>query len=758
MIREQGMKKVELLAPAGSYESFLGAIHAGADAVYLGGQKFGARAYADNFTTEEVCRAIRYAHIYGKKVYLTLNTLVKNREFDEIYNYVLPFYQEGLDGIIIQDFGVFSAIGEWFPGIERHISTQMTVTGVRGAVWLKQLQADRIVPARELTLEEIRKIKEETDIELETFVHGAVCYCYSGQCLFSSLLGGRSGNRGRCAQPCRLPYRMEQDVKEQYPLSLKDMCTIAILPKLIEAGIDSFKIEGRMKSPEYAAGVTAIYRKYIDLYYTAPDIPYQVDETDMEKLRSLYIRSEISEGYYFRHNGKEMITLDSPAYAGRDDVLAEQIRKDYVEADMRLPVQAAARLVEGEPAELTLVCKNTSEVQMLEKSWDKVSVTVHGECVQPALKQPLSRDAVSRQLNKFGNTSFMLTDLEVKLGENVFLPVKALNELRRRACEQLEQELAGCYGLAHRQMNDAEAAPDRRVKEAVNEKDIYKRQVREIPDDLHVCVLSREQAMAAAGAGVSRIYLASELSSDRRWLEKLTECCGEKTELYLALPHVMRYSDKVFCREIEALFEKDIFSGLLARNVEELGWLDAAEDVRKGRKVVTDAGLYIWNAKAYDFLAAAGHEHYLPYELNLYEIRELIKETGNTDFAMTIYGRLPMMVSANCIAKTEGACRKQAGENGAFRYLTDRYQKKMPVYVNCSHCYNVIFNSLPLSLHQNITTIKKEGIHTFRLDFTTENGNDVDRIIRYFKGILRGEVMPPPYEEYTKGHFKRGVE
>ena len=200
------MKKVELLAPAGNYESFLGAVHAGADAVYLGGAKFGARAYAENFTKEEICRAIRYAHIYKRKVYLTLNTLVKEREFHEVYEYLRPFYDAGLDGVIIQDLGVFFAVGEWFPHLPRHISTQMTVTGSLGAAYLKSLGAKRIVPARELSLAEIVEMKKETDIEVETFIHGAVCYCYSGQCLFSSILGGRSGNRGRCAQPCRLPY------------------------------------------------------------------------------------------------------------------------------------------------------------------------------------------------------------------------------------------------------------------------------------------------------------------------------------------------------------------------------------------------------------------------------------------------------------------------------------------------------------------------------------------------------------------------
>ena len=267
-------RRVELLAPAGNYESFLGAICAGADAVYLGGEKFGARAYADNFSEEEICRAVSYAHVFGRKVYLTVNTLMKESELEELIPYLEPFYLAGLDGVIVQDIGALLAIKEAFPGLELHASTQMSITGSYGAGMLKELGVVRVVPARELSLSEIESLGRETGLEIEAFIHGAMCYCYSGQCLFSSILGGRSGNRGRCAQPCRLPYRIGGDGKpgtEQYPLSLKDMCTISFLPKLIEAGISSFKIEGRMKKPEYAAGVTAIYRKYIDLYYEKGD-------------------------------------------------------------------------------------------------------------------------------------------------------------------------------------------------------------------------------------------------------------------------------------------------------------------------------------------------------------------------------------------------------------------------------------------------------------------------------------------------------
>ena len=422
------MKKVELLAPAGNYEAFLGAIHAGADAVYLGGEKYSARAYADNFSDEEVISAIRYAHILGKKVYLTINTLMKQDEYKVLCSYVAPFYQSGLDGVIIQDLGAFEILKETFPNLELHASTQMTLTSELGVSYLKELGACRVVPARELSLDEIRSIKEKVDIEIECFVHGAMCYCYSGQCLFSSILGGRSGNRGRCAQPCRLPYKFSEKGEETYPFSLKDMCTISFIPKMIEAGIDSFKIEGRMKKPEYAAGVTAIYRKYIDMYYEKGEDGFEVSKSDMENLSKLYIRSEIQDGYYFRHNGKEMITPGKPSYIGSDDTYLNKIRQEYIEKKERLPITIYGSFFVGEKASLPAV-------------YDAISVTVEGDLVDAAQNRPMSQEDVLKQLTKLGNTCFSCEMPHVEVGEGIFVPNKTLNELRRTLLQRLEDKI-----------------------------------------------------------------------------------------------------------------------------------------------------------------------------------------------------------------------------------------------------------------------------------------------------------------------------
>ena len=322
--------RVEILAPAGSMECLKAAITAGADAVYTGGALFGARAYAHNLTEEELLEAIDYVHLHGRRLYLTVNTLIKDREMEkQMYDYLLPYYRQGLDAVIVQDIGLFRFIRKHFPDLPIHASTQMTLTGVDGAKFLEKEGAQRIVTSRELSMAEMKKIADETELEIESFVHGALCYCYSGQCLFSSFIGGRSGNRGQCAQPCRLLYRTPEAKRPQYLLSLKDICTLELIPEMIESGIYSFKIEGRMKKPEYAAAVAFQYRKYADLYLKyyeecpAEEDPaayamkkYRVREEDRQMLLDLYNRGGFHTGYYHTQNGREMISLNRPNHAG----------------------------------------------------------------------------------------------------------------------------------------------------------------------------------------------------------------------------------------------------------------------------------------------------------------------------------------------------------------------------------------------------------------------------------------------------------
>ncbi len=330
--RQMGVKvnkQIEILAPAGSYESMRAAMNAGCDAVYIGGGSFGARAYANNLDEETLLRAIDEAHIRDKKLYLTVNTLIKEEELaDRLYRFLESFYREGLDAVIVQDPGVMHFIHRNFPLLPIHASTQTTVTMSQGAGLFKDSGVTRLVTARELSLKEIRDIRDNTDLELETFVHGALCYCYSGQCLMSSMIGGRSGNRGRCAQPCRMPYQFYSEGRkvsagnEKYLLSPKDINTTALIPELVEAGINSFKIEGRMKRPEYSAGVAYMYRKCTDRYLEYGRERYQEYlrspeyETDRIALMDLYNRGGFSEGYGRTYHGKPMMSLLRPNHSG----------------------------------------------------------------------------------------------------------------------------------------------------------------------------------------------------------------------------------------------------------------------------------------------------------------------------------------------------------------------------------------------------------------------------------------------------------
>lgn len=758
------MKKVELLAPAGNYESFLGAIHAGADAVYLGGDKFGARAYAGNFQEEELCRAIRYAHLFGKKVYLTVNTLIKEQEFDSLYEYLLPFYEAGLDAVIVQDIGVFSYIREVFPDMPLHVSTQMTVTGEYGAEFLKKEGAARIVPARELSLEEIRCIKNRTGIEIEAFIHGAMCYCYSGQCLFSSILGGRSGNRGRCAQPCRLPYEVSREGRPvsgaSYPLSLKDMCTIHHIPELIQAGIDSFKIEGRMKKPEYAAGVTAIYRKYIDRYYENPKGPNCVCREDMEALEALYIRSEIQDGYYYKHNGAEMVTEDKPSYRGSDEKLLKDIREAYIEKGPSLPISIYACFRQGEPASAAASCRG-------------IWVSVTGNVVQKALKQPVSAKNIEEGLQKLGGTVFFPEEITVEAQKDIFCPLREINELRRLLISELEEKLLQAHSpgtLGRRIIQQKMPLEVREVPAAVeHSRNQYLTELRRAEHTaaesfrskksrFHISVSKKEQLQALLDSSIlpERIYLDSDMCrEEEEWtglLQQVRTACeakGEKPELYIAMPYILRRRDHAYLERIwQVLCRAD---GCLFRNLETYGYLTA-----KGyaKPLCSDAGVYIWNTWAAAFWKEKTRMCCLPYELNRKEQKALIQ--GGNGLEQVVYGYLPMMVAANCVAKTTGGCEGRQDRAFGSYVLKDRYQKKFPVYTNCEHCYNVIYNSVPLSLHAKWEE-KPENICR-RLDFTVETKKETAQVLEYFEKLDKNPALKPTYGDYTTGHEKRGAE
>ncbi|MGN0402105.1 MAG: U32 family peptidase [Acetatifactor sp.] len=768
--------RIELLAPAGDVNAFYGAISAGADAVYLAGERFGARAYAENFTEEKLIECIRYGHLFGRKIYLTVNTLFKEEDISSLYGFLKPLYEANLDAVIVQDAGVLRFIRDNFPGLELHGSTQISLCTEYGAALMKSMGVSRIVPARELSLNEIKEIKNHVDIELETFIHGAMCYCYSGQCLFSSILGGRSGNRGRCAQPCRLPFTVKEAAnavnkgigekinipeKEKYYLSMKDMCTIEHIPALINAGISSFKIEGRMKKPEYTAGVTSIYRKYIDLYYALlekhgakeAEKKYCVDPKDLQKLSTLYIRSETQDGYYFRQNGKEMITLSNPGYSGSDNDLLENIRQNYLNRKLKHVVDMQACFHQGKPVTLKLTCNH-------------VSVTVSGNNAQTALKQPITEDNIRNQITKLGDGPFTAGKVIIEMSDNIFYPLKEINELRRQAVSALENaiiENANSENENFENKNTGDLSLEDtdfniRILEELSKKEetsvnvSFSEKHRENPGDWMISVSTSEQLQGLARwyqkypseTKPRYVYLPGDLALEMPEIIREAERNLKGSFFMLSLPYIFRQRDKRYLDELISLVEKgNTFHGFLVRSADELGYL---RERKAACLIHTDANLYVWNSEALKEICQWSEMLCLPYELRAFEQRQLLK--SDVSFAKVCYGRIPMMISANCVLRTVAHCDKK--ENRSI-ILEDRYGKGFPVVRDCRHCTNIIYNSVPLFLHSEIS--KWKGMVSLRLDFTTETCLEVNQILNAF--IAGGNFKP---SEYTTGHEKRGVE
>ena len=725
-------RNIELLAPAGNYECFIAALNAGADAVYLGGKDFGARSFAGNFEEDEIIKALHYAHLLNKKIYLTLNTLIKEKEWNKVYPFLKNLYAHGLDGVIIQDIGLIPYLKEFFPLMEIHISTQMTVTSIESAKYLYDLGVSRIVPARELTMDEIKQMKREVPVELETFIHGALCYCYSGQCLFSSFLGGRSGNRGKCAQTCRLPYQVMknhvsmQNKQPTYPLSLKDMCTVSLLPQLIESGIDSFKIEGRMKSSEYVAGVTSIYRKYIDLYIQ--DGMIKVTKEDNEILNKLYVRSSLGTGYYNKMNGKDMVSFYNPSYSSINDEMTENIRKKYCEKVIELPIDISIYLEPDKPSKLTA-------------SFGNISIDVLGEKVSVAKNRPLSKADIEKQLIKTGNYIFKVNNIKYDITEDCFMTIKQLNEIRRVALEKLEQKL-----LEKTFRNISEIDTDTTI--SASPKMIKTKN----QTNFSVSVMNINQLKVLKDYNVSKIYIPADLIIHQdislQDIDKFVSAKINRPEIFLSLPRIIRNKDQKYLSNVANLLNSDMINGVLIKDLDELNYI---KNLETKIKKDFDHNLYVWNQTSLNFLKKEADSICAPLELSRYELNDL----NDNDIQLIVYGHLPMMVSANCIMKTTDNCNKS--NNSFNQSIFDRYKKEHMVFCNCIHCYNEIYNSLPLSLHNEMKNLENDGYYNFRLDFTFENPELEISILQYFMNGLYRNKETFPIKEYTTGHVTKGA-
>ena len=750
------MKELELLAPAGSLKTLKAVIHAGADAVYLGGTMFGARAYANNFNEEELLEAIRFGHIHGRKIILAVNTLLKEYELGQLYDYLRPYYEAGVDAVIVQDMGVMEFIKTHFPNLPIHTSTQMTITNVEGARLLKEQGVERVVTAREMSLEEIQRIHDEVGVELESFIHGALCYCYSGQCLFSSIIGGRSGNRGRCAQPCRLSYEVLQGEKSLTGhhatpiLSLKDMCTLPFLYELADHGVYSFKIEGRMKTPEYAAGVVSIYRKYMDSYLDGSRIP--VEKKDIRALLELGNRGGFTNGYYYHHNDSDMLSGESASHNKSEGVLQDNIRREYVDTELKEKIKGKLILNKECPAKI--------EVQ-----YGKIKVSYQGDMVLVAQNRPLTKEVVTEKITKTGNTPFVFEKLEVTMDDDIFMPVNQLNQLRRGALEALEEALLKPYERTLPELVETSSAEtDRQTTgNAIKEKQISGQSLSQTSGqqsansstEVRVLIEDAEQLPAVLKADfVDTVYLDCMLYTRENLIRKLSEdidrvhASGKKA--FYVFPFIFRQQTSLFYEKIMPELKKLPLDGIMVRSLDEIAFIK--EWGNENWQMVSDSNLYTYSNEAAEYFYRLGMiQDTIPVELNRKEI--LRRETSRSE--MIIYGRLPLMITAQCIHKNTLGCMHQH----KVLNLKDRYSVHFPVKNFCSECYNVIYNSLPVCLFKEDVTVKKIAPAAVRLSFTTETEEETEQILTIYGDIYKnGGILGQMPMECTNGHFKRGVE
>lgn len=807
------MKKPEILAPAGSMEALKAAVAAGCDAVYLGGNRFGARAFANNLDVEQMKEAIAYCHLRNVKIYLTVNTLLKERELTEgLYEYLLPYYEAGLDAVIVQDVGVIKYIHEHFPKLPIHASTQMTLTGGNGANFLKEYHVERIVPARELTIEELEQMRKDTDLELEVFVHGALCYCYSGQCLFSSMLGGRSGNRGRCAQPCRMMYSVEGE-QASYILSPMELCNLSHIPELIEAGVDSFKIEGRMKRAEYTAFVTAMYRKYVDLYCCLGAEEYhnyllkhkKEWEEDLRCLAELYNRNGFTQGYLEgkigtiekRHDGQTgtMLAKKRPKHGGVLvgkvfqvdafyvtyeailDISAQDVvefRNDLMEVSYEYTLKDAVRKGEKITARYQKGCKirkgdfvyRTKDARLLcmiqEKYFTdgqqglegtftarlgevaKLTLVFRGETIvqegmvcTAAKNQSATKESVARTLNQTGTSEFYFETLKITLDDGLFLPVGALKQLRRDAFAQLKDSVLSKY-----YRTGAVSKTQAKQEYTHAEQNTKKRA-------FSASVMTKEQFEAVlAQSNVTRVYLCTEILSEAELTEAYHALHATGKEAWLVMPAVFR-------KGVYRLFEQArkrkesmlhlAWDGFVIKNMESYHFLKEKMGISMD-KVRLDYNMYIMNSYSSYFWREQGISK---WTLSL-EATE--KEMTAYDFLegaeLIVYGKTPLMTSAQCVYANSQCCQLQNEKNrNSMLGLEDAKGRKFEVVNYCKYCYNVIYQKEPVYIKEAAMENSQWNGVDFRYVFTTESKQSV-------KKILEGEMC----EKVQWGHFNTGIE
>ncbi len=661
-------KLPELLSPAGSFDALRAAIDGGADAVYMGGASFNARINAENFTKESMGEAVRLAHAYGVKIYQTVNTMIYDREQSEFLRAAEESLRSGVDAFIVSDMGAATLLHAYLPEAELHASTQMSIHNLSGAELLKKYGFTRVVPARELPREDIEYLVNNTSLETEVFIHGALCVSHSGQCLFSSLVGGRSGNRGLCAQPCRLPYACDgQRAGNKYPLSLKDLSLAGHVEDIINIGISSLKIEGRMKSPEYVRGVTGIYRLLLDERRDA-------DRDDMRVLAELFSRGGFTDSYYKKTIGHGMLGVRSES-----DKQASRSVERFNKITRKIPIDMSVEIHLGENARLSL------------SSADKL-VTVTGAVPEAAINAPISRENVEKCLSKLGDTPFAVGRLDICLDEGVMMPISALNALRREGAEALTEVLTERKAVKTGKMTPKKCsgAPKRRnigrfyLPEAITEK------AREF-FDIILLPLGKycDQDIRADGFWLPEVIFDSEWEE----VKKMLETAAEKSPEYVIISN--------------------------------LGQLDAVKDIMPCARLIADFRFNIGNEASACFFEGLGFESFVASaELTLPQLRDMKGAK-----AAIVYGRIPLMLLEKCVIKELYGERRgcEVCSYGEAK-MTDRRGFVFPVMRTWKH-RNIIFNSLPTYMADRQDALGGAGIIDRHFIFTTETQREVDRMI-----------------------------
>ena len=800
--------RVEILAPAGSMECLKAAIAAGADAVYTGGALFGARAYAHNLTEEELLEAIDYVHLHGRRLYLTVNTLIKDREMEkQMYDYLLPYYRQGLDAVIVQDIGLFRFIRKHFPDLPIHASTQMTLTGVDGAKFLEREGAQRIVTSRELSMAEVKKIADETELEIESFVHGALCYCYSGQCLFSSFIGGRSGNRGQCAQPCRLLYRTPEAKRPQYLLSLKDICTLELIPEMIESGIYSFKIEGRMKKPEYAAAVAFQYRKYTDLYLKyyeecpAEEDPaayamkkYRVREEDRQMLLDLYNRGGFHTGYYHTQNGREMISLNRPNHAGVPavKVLAKKGRNVTAKALTDLYPQDIIELPmrKGREKADNYTCKDAVRKGMNVQipvfadtpfKRDEIWMRTRNSTLIDTLREEFVNGKIKERIcgtfrlypQEKATLTVKCRDAEItvageKAQEALSQPMsreRIEKQLRKTGNTEFEfsflkAEIGEKVFLPMQSLNELRREALETLEKVICEKYRRSGEVKDPEEDK--TELSMEEEILSGWTASVRTAEQMEVILEEEAIGRIYADCTmfpriwEKdsyvewiTKVHAAGKEIYLVMPYIFRertrKQYEAAYNRIFGAGWDGILIANYESFAFLKEHGYTGRIMTDYNLYEFNQESRKFWKEKGvFEFTAPVELTERELQDLRVKDGE----VIVYGYLPMMISAGCIQKTTRGCLKKSGQTT----ITDRYRNPFVVKNECDYCYNILYNYVPLYLGDRMEEVYQIGPGRIRLMFTTERQQEVRQILSaYFEG------KELPEGTYTRGHWKRGI-